>query len=542
LQAGSSSYDFIIIGAGSAGCVLANRLSANGRHKVMVVEAGGSDRHPWVQMPIGYGKAFYNPGLNWMYTTEQDPGTNYRSSYWPRGKVLGGSSSINAMVYIRGHPDDYQGWAEDGNRGWGWQDVLPYFYKAENNQQGGSRWHGDSGPLYVSSLGKNMHPLCRQFIHAGEQIGLTHNHDFNGPEQEGIGLYQLTIQGGRRMSAARAYLHPAAKRPNLRILKKALVQKIVFEGNRATGIEYLHKGKIKAAHAKAEVIVSAGAINSPQLLMLSGIGDANRLQALDINTVHHQPNVGQHLQDHLCIDFLYHSRVPTINNQLHPWWGKVWHGLRYAVTHGGPLSLSVNQGGGFVRTNNQVTKPNMQLYFSPASYTKAPPGVRPLMNPDPFPGFYISASPTRPTSVGHLDLSSSDPEASPVIYPNYLSTEHDIKEMLEGYKFLRRLGTAPALREVIDKELLPGLIVVNEEQMLADIRERSGTVFHPVSTCRMAPDPERGVINPELEVFGVDGLRVVDASAFPTLVSGNTNAPVIMLAEKAADIILKKNR
>jgi choline dehydrogenase len=420
--------------------------------------------------------------------------------------------------------------------------VLPYFYKAEHNQEGGNRWRGDSGPLYVSSLGKSMHPLCRQFIHAGEQLGIKHNPDFNGAEQEGIGLYQLTTRGGRRMSVARAYLHPVTKRPNLQILKNALVQKILFEGSAASGIEYSHRGEIKTAHANAEVIISAGAINSPQLLMLSGIGDAAKLPALGINSVYHQPNVGQHLQDHLCIDFLYKSWAPTINDQLNPWWGKVLHGLRYLLTRGGPLSLGVNQAGGFVRTNDQVTRPNMQLYFSPASYTKAPPGERPLMNPDSFSGFYISASPTRPTSAGHLELRSGDPSVYPAIHPNYLSTDHDIEEMLEGYQFLRRLGATPALREIIEKELLPGLIVVDKEQMLADIRERSGTVFHPVSTCRMAPKAESGVVDPKLKVYGVEKLRVVDASAFPTLVSGNTNAPVIMLAEKAADIILQKYR
>ncbi len=537
-----SNFDFIIVGAGSAGCVLANRLSADGSHRVLLLEAGGSDLHPWVQIPVGYGRAFYSSRVNWMYHTEPDPGTSGRCSYWPRGKVLGGSSSINAMVYIRGHQEDYNEWASLGNPGWDWQNVLPYFRKAERNQSLHNQWHGDNGPLYISDMAPDTHATCANFIRAGEQIGGHLNQDFNGEDQEGYGLYQATIKNGRRMSAARAYLHPVTSRRNLIIEKNALVQRILFDGNRATGVEYEHHGGTKTAYAQSEVIVSAGAINSPQLMLLSGVGPATDLRSLDIEVVLDQPNVGANLQDHLSIDYLYASTVPTINDQLYPWWGKLWHGLRYVLMRSGPLALGVNQGGAFVRSDPGLARPNLQLYFSPASYTKAPPGKRPLMNPDPFAGFLTSVQPTRPSSVGFLSLKTADPKDSPSIVPNYLSTEHDINEMLDGVRLLRRLAEAPALKEIIQREILPGSKVVTDEDLIEDCRQRCGTVFHPIGTCRMGPDPTGAVVDAKLQVHGLDNLRIVDASVFPTMVSGNTNAPAIMLAEKAADIILEKYR
>jgi len=534
-----TEYDFIIVGAGSAGCVLANRLSADGRFSVLLLEAGGSDLNFWIWMPIGYGKTFYKPSVNWMYHTEPESALNGRVSYWPRGKVLGGSSSINAMVYIRGQARDFDEWKAMGNPGWGWEDVLPYFRKSETNDRGGDAFRGDSGPVHIATMDRDLHPLCHDFIAAGKELQFPHNPDFNGAGQEGVGTYQNTAKGGMRMSTARAYLRPARHRANLRIETHALAERVLFEGRRAVGLRYRKNGQVVEARARHEVIVSAGAVNSPQLLQLSGIGPGALLAAKGVEVVHALDGVGRNLQDHLGLDYLYRSRVPTLNNQLYPWYGKLWHGLRYVLTRRGPLSLGVNQAGGFVRSRPGLAHPNMQLFFSPVSYTKAPPGKRPLMNPDPFPGFLLGLQPTRPTSRGHLEIRSADPSEAPAIHPNYLATDIDIQEMLEGARLMRRFAEAPSLARLIEAELLPGPHVRSEDDLIADIRNRAGTVFHPVSTCRMGPDASRDVVDARLRVHGMGGLRVVDASIFPTLTSGNTNAPAIMVGEKGADMILE---
>ena len=537
-----AEVDYIIVGAGSAGCVLADRLTASGRHRVLLLEAGGTDRTAWVQMPIGYGKSFYDPRVNWMYMTEPDDGLGGRRGYWPRGKVLGGSSSINAMVHIRGQHADFDDWEAAGNPGWGWRDVLPLFRRSETNGAGADEWRGGDGPLHVSDVAAELHPLCQVYLEAGREVGLPVNPDFNGASQEGVGLYQIATRNGRRMSAARAYLRPAMGRTNLEVVTRAHATRILFDGRRATGIEYLYRGARRRATARAEVILAAGAINSPQLLQLSGIGPADVLRRAGIEAVHALPAVGRNLQDHLCIDHLYRSRVPTLNEQLRPWHGKLAAGLRYVLTRKGPLSLSVNQGGGFVRSRRDLARPNLQLYFSPVSYTKAPPGKRPLMSPDPFPGFLLSAQPCRPTSRGHLEIASPDPLQPPLIHPNSLSTDHDLAEMLEASRFLRQLAATPAFARVIDRELAPGPQAENDDDLIADIRLRAGTVFHPVSTCRMGPDPAANVVDARLKVHGLEGLRVVDASIFPAVTSGNTNAPAIMVGEKGSDLILADAR
>lgn len=531
-------FDYIVVGAGSAGCVLANRLTANGRYSVLLLEAGGSDRSFWLHVPIGYGKSFYNPNVNWMYRTEPDPGLGGRSGYWPRGKVLGGSSAINAMVFIRGHPTDFDDWDAAGNPGWGWRDVLPYFKKLEHNSGGADEWRATGGPMHVTDVARDLHPLCSAYLRAGEEAGLSATGDFNGAQMEGVGLYQITTRDGLRMSTARAYLRPAMSRANLRIETKAHATRIAFDGRRATGVHFHQQGKMQFARAHRDVVLAAGSINTPLLMQGSGVGPATLLQQHSITVVHDSPAVGRNLQDHLCVDHLYRSKVPTLNNELRPLSGKLWNGLKYLALRRGPLSLSVNQGGAFFRSRAGLARPNMQLYFSPVSYTKAPPGQRALMSPDPDPGFLLSVQPCRPVSTGYLHIRSADPFASPVIVPNSLSEPQDLDDMLEGVAFLRTLAATPSLSAIIERELLPGRDVQSRDAMIEDIRQRASTVFHPVSTCRMGPDPRANVVDHRLNVHGLDALRIVDASVFPAVTSGNTNAPVIMVAEKAADLIL----
>jgi len=527
-----SKPDYIIVGAGSAGCLLANRLSASGEHKVTLLEAGGTDQRFWIQVPVGYGRTFYDQRVNWCYETSPIEGLNGRCSYWPRGKVLGGSSSINAMVYIRGQRRDFDDWRERGNPGWGADDVLPYFERVEQRAQRG-------GELNVHDPRANLHPLVDTYLQATLDAGFSHSSDFNQFENfEGTGTYHITTKNGRRHSSARAFLRPAMKRPNLQVLTQAHVTRVLFDGKRATGVEFESNGMLQQLQARREVILSGGAINSPQLLQLSGIGDGEWLSRLNIPVRVDQPAVGANLQDHLGINFNYKCRVPTLNDELNPWFGKLKAGMQYLLTRGGQLSLSVNQAGGFVRTDEKQTEPNIQLYFTPVTYTRAPAGERPLMNPDPFSAFFLSFQPCRPTSRGTLRIRSSDPFEAPEIQPNYLSTNEDCENVLAGCRLMRQLADQPSLRTIISEELEPGAQAVTDDALINDFRARSDTVFHPVSTCIMGSDPVTSVVGPDLKVHGVEGLRVIDASVFPNLTSGNTNAPTMMVAEKGADLIL----
>ncbi|MGH7102548.1 MAG: GMC family oxidoreductase [Acetobacteraceae bacterium] len=533
-----TEYDYVVIGAGSAGSVLASRLTGNSRCSVLLLEAGGSDRRLWIQLPVGYGKSFYNPAVNWMYETEPDPALGNRRGYWPRGKVLGGSSSINAMVFVRGLARDFDDWRALGNSGWGSADVLPYFIKLEDYRGEPAPTRGLGGPLTVSDVSSECHPLCDVFFRACAEAGLPRSPDFNGPDPEGVGFYQITTRDGWRMSAARAYLRPAMKRPNLTVEIRAMATRILFAAGRAVGVEYFQHGERQVVRARGEIILAAGAVNSPQLLQLSGIGPGRLLQEHGIASLCDSPAVGEHLQDHLCIDHLYRSRLATLNEDFGRWWGRIRCGLRYALGRRGPLSISVNQAGGFVRSDAALREPDIQLYFSPLSYTRARPGRRALMQPDRFSGFLLGAQPCRPTSRGHVQIRSPDPLARPRIVANSLSTDHDVRELLQATKFLRNLASRPGFAAVIAEELKPGPAVATDDELLADVRARASSVFHPVGTCRMAPDLASGVVDRHLSVHGVEGLRVIDASVFPTLTSGNTNAPVIMVAEKAADLIL----
>jgi choline dehydrogenase len=533
----TEEFDYIIVGAGTAGCVLASRLTEDGKSTVLLLEAGGSDLSIWIQMPIGYGRTFFDKRINWMYDTAPVESLGGRQSYWPRGKVIGGSGSINAMVYVRGQPHDFDDWQALGNPGWGWDDVLPYFKKSEDFD-GHSAYHGRGGPQHVTDITPFAHPVCHSFIEAAQALGYPASSDLNGGNPEGVGYYQINTRGGWRASTANAFLRPARKRKTLTLRTHAHATRILFQGRRATGIAYTRKGGRFEARARREVIVAGGAINSPQLLMLSGIGDAAHLKNVGIEPLVDAKAVGRNLQDHLAVSYFYKVRTPTLNDVLHPLMGKIRAGLRYMVDRGGPLSLSVNQSGGFVRSDATKQHPNLQLYFSPVSYTKTPLSERKLLNPDPFSAFLLSHNPCRPTSRGHIELASADAAVHPVIHPNYLATQSDIDDVLAGNRLLRQLAGTPPLADIITEELFPGRDVAGDDALLADFRARADTVYHPTSSCMMGPDPATSVVDARLRVHGVAGLRVVDASVFPTITSGNTNAPTVMVAEKGADMIL----
>ena len=536
------TYDFIIVGSGSAGSVVADRLTASGRHSVLVLEAGGSDMRFYVQMPLGYGKTFYDPAVNWNYRAEPDPGLAGNADHWPRGRVLGGSSSINAMVWIRGHAADYDSWAAEGNPGWSYADVLPVFKAMEDNEAGADQWRGVGGPMHITDCRTVTHPLTYRYLEAGQQAGLPLNPDFNGAAQDGVGVYQINTRNGRRLSAARAFLRPAMKRENLTVEMNALATRILFEGRRAVGVEYERNGRKHVARAGREVIVSAGSVNSPQLLQLSGVGPGNHLGGLGIEVVHANENVGRNLQDHVGINYTYKGRLPTLNQTLRPWWGKMLVGMRYLLTRGGPLSLSMNNAGGFFRTDPALERPNMQLYFQAFSTVIPKTGERPILTPDPWPGFSIGLSNCRPSSRGEIMIRTADPRDYPKITANAYSTDTDVAEMLAAVKFVRTIAAQPAMADVILEEILPGPKVQSDADLIADFRKRSGTVYHPVSTCRMGPDPARSVVDSRLRVHGVEGLRVIDASIFPENISGNTNAPSIMTGWKGADLVLEDQR
>jgi choline dehydrogenase len=533
------TYDYIVIGAGSAGCVLANRLTESGKYSVLLLEAGGSDKRFFVQMPLGYGKTFYDPTVNWMYAAEPDPGLNGQSDHWPRGKIIGGSSSINAMVYIRGHQDDYAAWGAAAGKDWGWDAVLAAYKQIEDTQTGGNVWRGAGGPLHVSDTTAHVHPLTQTYIDACKTLGLPFNPDFNGATQEGVGSYQLTTRRGQRLSAARAFLWPARKRKNLRVETSALVTRINFDGTRANSVTYEQHGETRTAVAGREIILSGGAINSPQLLMLSGIGPAAQLQLHGIEVKQDNQNVGHNLEDHVGLNYTYRMNVPTLNDVLRHWQGKLRVGLQYMLFRTGPLSLSINHGGGFFKTSPDLPRPNMQLYMQAFSTLLPRAGERPILDPDPFSGLSIGLSNCRPTSRGNISLRSADPLQHPKIKANAYSTNHDVDEMLAAVKFIRRIAATPPFAELVAEELRPGPNVQSDADLIHDFRQRSGTVYHPACTARMGHDALTSVTDGALRVHGVQGLRVCDASVFPNLIAGNTNAPSMLVGWKGAELILQ---
>lgn len=531
-------YDYIIIGAGSAGCVLAERLSASHRHKVLVLEAGGRGRSPWISLPIGYGKSYFDAAVNWKYETEAESALAGRKGYWPRGKVVGGSGAINALVYARGVPQDFDDWAAVGAAGWDWTRVRES-YEALETQIGVDGSRTGSGLLHVQDVSDQVHPISRHYFAAARELGMPIVDDINGPTGEGAGIYRINTSGGRRMHSARAHLAPALKRANVTLMTEAFVEQIGFDGRRATSVRVRQKGKVLNLRAGREIILSAGTVTSPRLLQLSGIGPADLLQSHGITPLVDNPHVGGNLQDHLGVSYPFRATEPTLNNVLRPFLGQVRAGLHYAWNRRGPLSLSVNQCGGYLKSDPNLDRPDQQIYFNPITYKLNPDSKNAAVRPDPFPGFIISFQPSRPTSRGRIDISAADPAAPPVIRPNSLGTEEDCAQVVAGGLLCQRFMKTAALDRLVESAIAADPRQMTPDDILADFRERCGTVFHPVGTCRMGADAANSVISPRLKVHGVERLRVVDASAFPNITSGNTNAPTMMLAHRASDMILE---
>lgn len=528
--------DFVIVGAGSSGCVLANRLSADGRLRVVLLEAGPADRSFWIHLPIGYGKTMWDPKINWRFYTEPEPNMDGRRIYWPRGRVLGGSSSINGLIAIRGQQQDFERWRALGNPGWGWSDVLPYFIKLEaNDAMGDEQLHGAHGPIPVTSI-KARHELVEAVIAAAGKLGVPRNGDFNGAEQEGVGYYQLTTRGGWRMSAASGYLKPARRRPNLRIVTGAHVTRVDFEQRRATGVSFRQDGQERVLKARGGVILSAGAVQTPQILMLSGVGPAEAIAAHGIQPVLDRPQVGGNLQDHLQIRLIYRcAKAITTNDQLRTLFGQARIGMEWLLHRTGPLAVGINQCGLFTRVLPESTRPDIQFHIATLSADMA--GGK----PHDFSGFTFSVCQLRPESRGRISLASPDAAAAPRIEANYLATDTDRRCTTAGMAFARRLANTAPLSDYVAAEELPGPGAETDDDLLAFARKNGATIFHPSGTCRMGSD-EAAVVDPRLAVRGVSRLWVADCSIMPELVSGNTNLPAMMIGEKASDMILEAAR
>jgi choline dehydrogenase len=517
-------YDFIIVGAGSAGCVLANRLTEDPATRVLLLEAGGSNARNEVRIPAAFAKLFKGP-CDWGYETDPEPNLDGRRLFWPRGKMLGGSSSMNAMIYIRGNPADYDAWRDEGNDGWDYASVLPYFKRSANQERGASEHHATGGPLNVADL-RYVHPVTRAFLDAAAESGVAPNDDFNGARQEGSGLYQVTQKRGRRHSTAEAYLDGARRRPNLTIETGAHATRVLFDGRRATGVAYRRDGHAVEARASREVLLSGGAINSPQLLMLSGVGPAGHLSDHGIPVVADVPGVGENLQDHLLSILAYECTRPVTLASAE----RLTNVARYLVLRAGPLTSNVGEAGAFVRVRDESPAPDIQLIFGPAFYLQ-----HGFIKREGH-GFSVGSILLKPESRGRVSLRSPDAFEAPAINANYLASERDLRTLVEGVKLCRRIADAPALAGYRGAEVWPGEDARDDAALEAFVRRSSETLYHPVGTCKMGTGDE-AVVDAQLRVRGVAGLRVVDASVMPAIVRGNTNAPTIMIAEKAADLI-----
>ncbi len=526
------SFDFIVIGAGSSGCAVAARLSESGSNRVLLLEAGGPDSNPWIHIPLGYGKVYSNPDLTWSFCTQSSPGLNDRAIFTPSGRVIGGSSSINGMVYLRGQPEDFDNWRQDGNAGWGYDDVLPYFRKSEAQQRGADTHHGADGPLTVSD-DADRNDLCRAFVESAVAAGYRVNGDFNGAEQEGFGFFQVTARNGRRMSSAAAFLSPARGRRNLSIRSGAEVHRIIIRDGAAREVVFATGAPLNHAHARQAIVLSAGAINSPALLQRSGIGRGEWLREAGIEVVHHLRGVGGNLHDHVQARLvLRNRRLPTLNSRMRSLSGKLLMGAQYAFFRQGPLASAAGQAGGFVRSRPGLDRPDAMFIYLPFSSADYRKGL------DPFSGFSVAASQLRPESRGEVRVRSADPRQAPLIQPNFLTAEIDRQTLLAGLRIARQVLSSEPIRREIEREERPGVDVRSDDEMLAYIRETAGSIYHPVGTCRMGRGPD-AVVDSRLRVHGLHGLVVADASIMPSIVSGPTNATSIMIGEKAAAMLLE---
>ncbi|NOD85176.1 GMC family oxidoreductase [Ruegeria sp. HKCCD6119] len=524
--------DYAVVGAGSSGCVIANRLSADPNTTVALLEAGGRDTNPWIHIPVGYFKTMHNPSVDWCYRTEPDPGLNGRSIDWPRGKVLGGSSSLNGLLYVRGQKEDYDRWRQMGNVGWGWDDVLPLFIRSEDQERGEDPYHGVGGPLSVSNM-RIQRPICDAWVAAAQAAGYPFNPDYNGADQEGVGYFQLTTRNGRRCSSAVAYLKPIRNRQNLNIITNALVTRITLDGKQATGLVYRDRaGNEKTLNVRREIILSGGAINSPQILMLSGIGDPDHLKKNGIDPVHALPNVGKRLQDHLQARLVFKCNEPTLNDEVRSLINQARIALKYALFRAGPMTMAASLATGFMKTRPDVETPDIQFHVQPWSADSPGEGVH------PFSAFTMSVCQLRPESRGELHLNGPDPSQHVKIIPNYLSTETDCRTIVDGVNIARRIAQHNPLASKISEEFRPTsqLSTDDYEGTLEWVRSNSVSIYHPTGTCAMGTN-ETAVVDPALKVHGIGNLRVADCSIMPEIVSGNTNAPAIMIGEKASDLL-----
>ena len=528
------SYDYIIVGAGSAGCVLANRLSEDEGKTVLLLEAGGADHNIFIHIPAGFFKTISNPKVNWLYTTEPEDSSGNRTISWPRGKVLGGSSSINGHLIVRGQREDYDGWRQLGNAGWSFDDVLPYFRKFETAEVGDSDIRGRKGPIRVREP-IEQHHLAQTFMDACEEMGLPRNPDYNGATQEGVGFFQYALGDGRRMSTARAFLKPARRRRNLKVVTKAMTTCLIMENGRATGVRFRHDGFDREAQARCEVILSAGSIASPQILERSGIGSGERLREHGVDVVHELPGVGENLQDHYVARFCCRAKDVETFNERARGVRLGWEIFRYAFKRTGLLTTAPGNVSASLKVMPGVATPDVQFAFAPASYVEGQLGVL-----DKFPGMTCGIWQHRPASRGSIHMAATDPEVQPTIRPNYLSDRIDQETIVGGLRKARELFAQPTLAKFVDVETVPGPDVQTDDELLDFARRTGSTVFHPIGTCKMGTDP-MAVVDPELRMHGLKGLRVVDASVMPLMPSANTNAAVLMIAEKAADMIKAAN-